>query len=184
MSLTASSALGMAMRFSVVIDGYDLGSWTTCKGLSVTFKHEPVRELGEHTIVKNIPQQVEYPPITLQRAMVASDWDKTKEWLQFVASATWLLTPDIGGTTDLGFDIAGAAGADAGGGGGAGGALLGPASGNITLLDSHLAPVASWDLQNVLPKSWKGPMFDAKGKAIALESLEIVHEGFLVCANA
>lgn len=183
MSLSESAALGMAMRFHVVIDGYDLGSWTACKGLAVTFRHEKVHELGEHTMVKYIPGWVEYPTISLQRAMAKDDWDKTKEWLQFVASATWLLTPDIGGTTDLGFDIAGAAGADAGGGSGAAGALLGPSSGKITLHDSQLAEVASWELQNLLPSAWKGPTFDANGKAIAIETLELVHEGFLVCAN-
>lgn len=183
MGITGASLLGMSMRFEVTIDGYDLGSWTTCKGLAVTFKHEKVIELGEHTTAKYIPQWVEYPTITLQRAMVAGDWSKTKEWLQFVATGSWLLTPDVGGTTDLAFDIAGAAGADAGGGGGAGGFFLGPSSATIKLQDSQTNEVASWDLQNVLPSAWKGPTFDASGKAVALETLELVHEGFLVCAN-
>lgn len=63
-------------------------------------------------------------------------------------------------------------------------ALLGPSSGKITLRDANLAEVASWELQNVLPNSWKAPAFDANGRNVALETLELVHEGFLVCLNA
>lgn len=164
-AITADAMLGMAHRFSCVIDGYDLGSWTKCTGLGVTFKYEKVAELGEHTTSANIPHRVEYPPITLQRAMVKSDWEKTKDWLQIVASAPWLLADNP--VTDV-----------------AGASLVGPSSGKITLYDAALEEVATWELQNVLPQAWKGPSFDANGKLVALETLELVHEGFLVCLNA
>lgn len=181
-AIAADAMLGMAHRFACVIDGYDLGSWTKCSGLSVTFKYEKVKELGEHTTLSYIPGWVEYPAITLQRAMVKSDWEKTKEWLQIVASAPWLLTDNPA------MDVAGSVSASAGGGlevgGSVGGSLLGPSSGKITLFDAALAEVASWELQNVLPQAWKGPSFDANGKLVALETLELVHEGFLVCLNA
>ena len=87
-----SDMLGVAFRFGVVIDGYDLGSWSSCKGLAVTFKHEPVKELGEHTLTTWIPGRVEYGTISLQRAMTKSDWEKTKTWLQIIASSPWLAT--------------------------------------------------------------------------------------------
>ncbi len=183
MPISANAMLGMAHRFSVVIDGSDLGSWTKCTGLSVSFKYDQVKELGEHTMTAYIPGRVEYPAITLQRAMVKSDWDKTKEWLQIVASAPWLLTDNP--VTDMAGGISASAGS--GGlevGGSVGTALLGPSSGKITLFDAALGEVASWELQNVLPQAWKGPSFDANGKLVALETLELVHEGFLVCLNA
>jgi phage tail-like protein len=177
------AALGMAHRFACVIDGYDLGSWTKCTGLSVAFKYDKVQELGEHTTSAYIPGRVEYPAITLQRAMAKSDWDKTKEWLQIVASAPWLLTDNPAS------DMAGSVSASVGPGGlqvggSVGGSLLGPSSGKITLFDAGLSEVASWELQHVLPQAWKGPQFDANGKLVALETLELVHEGFLVCVNA
>ncbi len=183
MPIGQDAALGMAHRFACVIDGYDLGSWTKCTGLSVSFKYDKVQELGEHTTNAYIPGRVEYPAITLQRAMVKSDWEKTKEWLQIVASAPWLLTDNPAS------DMAGSVSASVGQGGlqvggSVGGSLLGPSSGKISLFDSHLAEVASWELQHVLPQAWKGPQFDANGKLVALETLELVHEGFLVCLNA
>ena len=49
----------------------------------------------------------------------------------------------------------------------------------ITLFDAHKKEVASWSLQNVLPFSWKGPSLGATSHAVAVETLELVHEGFL-----
>ncbi|HUP71614.1 MAG TPA: phage tail protein [Acidimicrobiales bacterium] len=49
----------------------------------------------------------------------------------------------------------------------------------ITLFDAHNDEVASWSLQNVLPFSWKGPALSATSRDVALETLELVHEGFL-----
>jgi phage tail-like protein len=179
-----SDMLGLSMRFGVVIDGYDLGSWATCKGLAVTFKHEKVSELGEHTMSTYIPGRVEYGTVSLQRAMTKNDWAKTKEWLQIVASAPWLATenPLAEAAGDISVS-AGGEGIEYGASGSAGLALQGPSSGQITLYDAALAEVATWELQNVMPASWKGPQLDANGKLVAIETLDLVHEGFLVCAN-
>jgi phage tail-like protein len=182
----ASDLLGVVFRFGVVIDGYDLGSWSTCKGLAVTFKHEKVKELGEHTTNTLIPGWVEYGTISLQRAMTKSDWDKTKAWLQIVASAPWLATenPVAEAAGEVSVSVGGE-GIEYGGGAGgsAGMALQGPSSGKITMFDTALEEVASWELQNVMPAAWKGPQLDANGKVVAVETLDLVHEGFLVCAN-
>jgi phage tail-like protein len=164
-AIAADAQLGLSMRFEVVIDGFELGSWSTCKGLSVSFKHEKVKELGEHTMNAFIPGWVEYPPIQLTRAMAKADWDKTKEWLQTVASAPWLLADN---------PVSDAVGSVA---------TAGMSSAKITLRDATDAEVASWELAGVLPNSWKGPQFDANGKTVAIETLELVHEGFLVCLN-
>ena len=181
-----SDTLGVTFRFGVVIDGYDLGSWTSCKGLAVTFKHEQVKELGEHTMTTYIPGRVEYGTISLQRGMTKSDWDKTKTWLQIVASAPWLATenPVAEAAGDVSVSVGGG-GIEYGGsaGGSAGMALQGPSSGKITLFDTALAEVATWELQNVMPAAWKGPQLDANGKVVAVETLDLIHEGFLVCAN-
>jgi phage tail-like protein len=164
-SVAALPMYGLAMRFEVVIDGYDLGAWTSCRGLAVTFKHDRVLELGEHTLTGYIPGRVEYSPVSLGRAMVKSDWDKTKAWLEMVGSAPWLLadSPSV--------DIAS----------NAGGFDVGTSTGKITLRDAHLDEVATWELQGVLPAAWKGPQFDANGKAVAIETLDLVHGGFLDC---
>jgi phage tail-like protein len=49
----------------------------------------------------------------------------------------------------------------------------------ITLLDSHRTRVTSWKLRGVYPTKWHGPTFDANSRNIALETLELAHEGFL-----
>jgi phage tail-like protein len=49
----------------------------------------------------------------------------------------------------------------------------------ITLFDAHNEEVASWSLQNVLPSAWTGPTLNATSKDVAVEKLELVHEGFL-----
>jgi phage tail-like protein len=49
----------------------------------------------------------------------------------------------------------------------------------ITLFDAHNKEVASWSLQNVLPSLWKGPSLSATSHEVAIETLELAHEGFL-----
>jgi phage tail-like protein len=49
----------------------------------------------------------------------------------------------------------------------------------ITLRDAENAEVAHWDLRNVLPFSWGGPSLAADNKNVAIETLMLVHEGFL-----
>jgi len=43
--------------------------------------------------------------------------------------------------------------------------------------DASLA--VKWDLHGVLPVAWSGPSFDSQGGKLAMESLELAHEGFL-----
>lgn len=143
MALSSTAMLGLAMRFDVIVDDIDLGSWSSCKGLSLRFKHHKITELGAHETTQYIPQQVEFTKVTLQRAMAAGDWDKTRRWLSKMTDA---------------FD---------------------GSTASIVLRDSKLDEVARWNLQNVLPAGWKGPQLDATGKKVALETLELVHEGFL-----
>lgn len=149
MALAESTQLGLAMRFDVVVDGFDLGSWSSCKGIDVAFKHEKVVELGQHAYATFIPGRAEYSPVVLQRAMSAGDWATTKRWLEQVAGDAWVMGSGV------------------------------PRTATITLRDAKHGEVASWTLRNALPQAWKGPQLDADGKAVALETLELVHEGFL-----
>jgi phage tail-like protein len=49
--------------------------------------------------------------------------------------------------------------------------------GVVTLLDDMHAPVRSWRFQRGLPTKWTGPTLDAGKNAVAIEELEIQHEG-------
>ncbi len=47
----------------------------------------------------------------------------------------------------------------------------------ITLLDEEEAPAASWQVINAWPAKYTAPDFNATSSEIAIETLEIAHEG-------
>lgn len=49
----------------------------------------------------------------------------------------------------------------------------------ISLRDSHNELVSEWTFASVRPSAWKGPSLAANGNNVAIEVLELVHEGFL-----
>lgn len=49
--------------------------------------------------------------------------------------------------------------------------------GVITLEDDHHTPLKQWHFSRGLPLRWTGPAFNAKASEVAIESLEIIHEG-------
>lgn len=145
--------VGLALRFKVVMDDlYDLGLWKSCKGLSVTFKSTPLYEGGTYDYPSAmLAEELEYSPVTLQRAICLPDTKKVQEWLSSRA-ADWF--------GDKSFDYTGSTAV-------------------ITLLGPDLTEVFSWSLRNVYPAKWSGPDLDADSNAVAMESLELKHRGFL-----
>ena len=49
--------------------------------------------------------------------------------------------------------------------------------GSVVLMDRTGAEVARWNFFKAWPSKWTGPEFDAEASDIAIEALEIVHEG-------
>jgi len=54
---------------------------------------------------------------------------------------------------------------------------------DVVLMDSAGAEQRRWTFQNAYPVKWAGPEFKAQSSEVAIESLELAHEG-LVLANA
>lgn len=50
-------------------------------------------------------------------------------------------------------------------------------TGTITLLDTALTPQAEWTFYNGIPVKWDVGEFDASKSELAIETLEIAHEG-------
>jgi phage tail-like protein len=48
---------------------------------------------------------------------------------------------------------------------------------SIVLMDDTGAESLRWNLSNCWPTKWSGPSFDATANEVAIESLEIAHEG-------
>jgi phage tail-like protein len=49
----------------------------------------------------------------------------------------------------------------------------------ISVLDPAGGEVAEWVLIEVFPARWTGPSLDVNGNQVAMETLELVHNGFL-----
>ena len=49
----------------------------------------------------------------------------------------------------------------------------------ISVLDANGDAVCSWELHGVYPVKWTGPSLDAGGNQVAVETLELAHNGFL-----
>ena len=50
-------------------------------------------------------------------------------------------------------------------------------SGSIVLLDESRKPVLRWHFEEGWPVKWEGPALDATANEVAIETLEIAHEG-------
>jgi len=58
------------------------------------------------------------------------------------------------------------------------------ADGSIILLDDNRAEVLRWHFRRGWPCKWTGPVLNAKGNEIAIETLEICHEGLSIDGQA
>jgi phage tail-like protein len=168
-----ASFLGLTTRFHVVVDGVDLGGWGKCTGLRVDFKPYQIDEGGNYNYRPILPGNLDYPAITLERAMNQADSARVQAWLSSRVQS-WVHAASSGhGALEQGINmisnLIGAGNIVPGAGG----------TGQITLFDSAGTKVITWQLRNVYPSKWVGPDLDAKTAGIAMEKLELVHEGFL-----
>jgi phage tail-like protein len=144
---------GVTWFFRVTIDGggaRDLGRWSSCGGLGLTLDTEAVSETGVYDEPSYLPTEVRYNRITLERAMHRKSSQVVRDWVQDVVDK-WV---NGDGTPYAGSDV------------------------TITLFDNIDKPVMSWTLRNAIPVQWAGPQLNANGTSVAIEKLELVHQGF------
>jgi phage tail-like protein len=140
--------MGLAFRFTVKIGTLDLGSWQSCSGLKMDFAPLAVKAGGHYNGVRYLAGEVTYPKLVLKRPVSARDSATLQGWLA---------------TQGRGWVDGGSATGD-------------PAV--VTLYDSYQEPVMKWTLTNARPAAWSGPDLDAGSSKVAVEVLELVHEGF------
>jgi phage tail-like protein len=144
--------LGLINRFTISIGGVDLGSWATCQGLNVSFNPVALEAGGDYGYVHILPGQVKYGNVKMTRAMSAKESKALQDWLGKQADQLMAFEGNI---------------------------AYEDSHATITLLDAHGGDVIQWHLRGVHPNSWAGPSFDANSSKVAIETLELVHEGFL-----
>jgi phage tail-like protein len=172
-TLSLAAVLGLQTRFLVTVDGVNLGGWGKCSGLKVDFHPDSVDEGGNYDYKPILPGRLEWSPITLERAMVAADSAHVQQWLAGRVQNWVHAASSAHGALEQGLNmISNAIGA---------GNIVSGAGGTaqITLCDAAGSPVITWQLRNVYPSKWTGPELDARSAGIAMEKLELVHEGFL-----
>jgi len=96
-NISESASLGLAMRFSVVVDAYSLGSWQKASGLDVAWDPVEYRS-GDAPDYRWFVQGIaKYKNVTLARVVNKDDFTKVKNWLD---SDDWSGTGQ-GGTIEL-----------------------------------------------------------------------------------
>ena len=141
---------GLACAFYVNIDELDLGWWTNCTGLKVSWTLESIKEGGMAGNTASYAVRVKWDNVTLKRGMTRAGWEGVtgtggvRGWLEKV----------IKDPTES-------------------------SAASITLYDAWAQAVTTWNLVGVFPSSWSGPDFDADSKKVAYETLVLNHNGFL-----
>jgi phage tail-like protein len=145
--------LGLKNRFKVTIGNRSLGSWGACNQLAVQFENKAIQVGAVYDHEVYLPIRLKYPAIVLRRAINPQDSKALQEWLAEVADK-WMHD--------------------------ANGSEMGETA-TITLYDATGTDggIMTWTLRNVYPSKWSGPELDAMTAGIAMESLELIHEGFL-----
>lgn len=150
-----ADAYGLAARFRVrVAELTDLGKWSGCTGLGVTFKPDEFVQAGDYTSPIYLPGDIAYGEVTLSRAMQKETSGQVRKMLQRMVDewADW----DGDKLTFTGTSVI------------------------ITLLDSQGAhEICSWTLANAYPKAWTGPDMSGTSNEVAIEKIQFAHRGFL-----
>jgi phage tail-like protein len=141
---------GTQFRFVVTIDGKDIGDFTALEGLSAEYSVMQYSEGGENGFEHRLPGQLKYSTIKLSRPLDA------KSARSSGGLAAW-------------FTALGQAGSKANA----------TRTAAITAFDSAGQKIASWQLSNAYPFRWTGPSFSSDGNAVAKETLELAHHGFM-----
>lgn len=152
--MSAGARMALNSRFHVDVSGISLGGWASCKGLAVTFDSENLAIGGNYNGSWVLPTRLSYSNITLVRAITPDGTKLVQDWLRKMKQ-DWMNSDD-----DHDLDT----------------------TATITLMDTKnnfSDPVATWKLERVYPKSWRGPDMDAGNGGIATETLELIHQGFL-----
>ena len=140
----------LSFRFLVEIQGLIVGGFSEVSGLQAETKLEEIREGGVNDYVHKLPKITEYPNITLKRGITDSDvlW----KWHQDVVNGIFekIENGEVKRTRKTVY---------------------------IILQDSEGNEKWRWHLIDAYPVKWQGPDLKADSSTVAVETLELAHNG-------
>ncbi|MGH3994316.1 MAG: phage tail protein, partial [Pseudonocardiaceae bacterium] len=131
-----------------------LGNWSTCKGLDFDGKIQKIREHGAYEFENILFADTQHSAIKLERA-VDDQSASLQTWLATELRTQPGMQPTSPGKTA-----------------------------SITLFDQSGTTLLSWRLRGVYPKGWSCSDLRADKSGLAIEKLELVHEGYSCGAAA
>jgi phage tail-like protein len=145
-----------AFQFQVEIQGKAVASFSECGGLEMNVKFDEVREGGQNEFVYRLPGRVEYGNLVLKRGYLPADGAGSGEGLS--EFFRWCLTAlNRPGSQVQRRDV------------------------TVTLVSQGLGTrIYSWQFRRCYPVKWSGPSFKSSDNSIAIESLELAHEGLQI----
>lgn len=148
-------------RFKVFLGGVLAGGFAECTGLAVETKVLEVPEGGRNESPLKFPEASSFGNITLKRGVTRSN--ELLAWQMAVVGGTFDTNPRSQDFSQPFFS-------------GQSSQIA------IELHDEKDASVRRWTLVRAFPVKWVGPDLKASASEVAIETLELTHEGLLEVA--
>jgi phage tail-like protein len=153
----------LGARFRVEIHSINVAGFSEVSGLEAQVEVEEYQEGGENTHTHRLPTRVTYPNLVLRRGFVDA-----RLWAWFYQTAR---------IVDIRMRSGGASGRSSADGSGE----SDDEKYNVALVlcDTAGADVCRWGFRNAYPVRWEGPGLQADQGAVAVEAVELTHEGLM-----
>ncbi|MGD2116510.1 MAG: phage tail protein [Acidobacteriota bacterium] len=147
-----------AYRFALVLGSVQAAGFAECTGLSAETKVLEYVEGGRNESTLKFPETTNYGNVSLKRGVTSSN--ELLAWFTEVATGAF-------GTNPRSQDFAQSFFADRG------------SNLAIELRDETGRAVRRWSLVRAFPVKWQGPDLKGTASEVALETLELTHEGIV-----
>jgi phage tail-like protein len=143
----------LSYRFNLEIEGIQVAGFAECTGLQMETKVFEYKEGGRNQTTLKFPEHSSYGNITLKRGITQAD-DYLINWQQDIVAGEFKVNKRQPTTLRQNDKTVA-----------------------IVLMNEKGEAVKRWNLIAAWPVKWVGPDLKATGNEVAIETLEITHEG-------
>src|SRR5271165_3831639 len=137
-------------RFRVEIDNQPVGAFTECQLPHLEIKLQEIQEGGLNGYKHELPGITSVGHVTLKHGLVMGDILLAWYYLTMLSSVNGSLSTGI------------------------------TKSVSIIMIGNNLYPMYSFNLAVAYPVKWEGPSFRSGENAVAVESIELAHQGMTI----